>query len=221
MYDPNFCFPLPAKIECDLVELVPFIPSEHANVFFDATRAHPELYTYLPWGPFSSRHDFVATLIEGRIQGDPGAILFAVLNKKAGVHPRRTLQPSLDSLSPLPDFQRTHVTRCAGALLLRLVLASPAEGGLGLRRAVWKANAANERSIRVAERMGFRQEGVIRWERTLPPGKEASGNGIVLRGEDPRPDCAGRDTVLLSACWDDYEDGGVKELLESLLHPDL
>ncbi|KAF7303851.1 Glycoside hydrolase family 1 protein [Mycena indigotica] len=228
MYNPNFCFAIPAKIECNDVELQPFVPDRHAESFFAATAAHPELYAYLPWGPFSSTSDFVKTLIEGRIQPDHGAVLFAVLDK-----PSRELRGIIGLLrtSPtnlstelgfviiLPKFQGTHITRCAGALLLKFVLGLPEEGGLGLRRAVWQANSGNGRSIRVAERMGFRREGLLRWERTLPGGKEGSSNGKTLRDEDPLPNNVSRDTVLLSVCWDDWEEGGVKQLVEKLLQP--
>jgi RimJ/RimL family protein N-acetyltransferase len=117
-----------------------------------------------------------------------------------------------------PRFQRTHITSNAIGLLLHFALDLPAAGGLGLRRVAWKANAANAQSVRTAERMGFRKEGVVRWERALPKGKTAGGNAIS--GErasgDPKRECLGRDTVLLSLCWDDWEEGG-QEAVDAIM----
>jgi len=39
------------------------------------------------------------------------------------------------------------------------------EGGLGLRRVIWKASADNTPSRRLAERTGFELEGILRWAR--------------------------------------------------------
>lgn len=62
----------------------------------------------------------------------------------------------------------------------------------------------NDRSWRAAEKLGFRKEGVKRWERTLPPGK---AGGHPARNGDPKKDWSGRHTVILAVCWDDWENG--------------
>lgn len=41
------------------------------------------------------------------------------------------------------------------------------KGGVGLRRVQWQANSVNEVSRKVAERIFFSLEGVMRWERVL------------------------------------------------------
>ena len=67
-----------------------------------------------------------------------------------------------------------------------------------------------ERSVKAAERLGFRLEGIIRWHRILPEGKE----GKRVEGDaDARG--PGRDTAMLSICWDDWRDG-VRERVRSL-----
>jgi RimJ/RimL family protein N-acetyltransferase len=119
----------------------------------------------------------------------------------------------------LPSFQRTHVASNATGLLLEYTLNLPSEipPGLGLRRVVWQANALNNASVDLAKRMGFKLEGVLRWERGLPPGKEETGR--ISREGDPRRDYVGRDTTLLAFCWDDWEEGGrdkVKLIMQRL-----
>ena len=108
----------------------------------------------------------------------------------------------------LPPFQRTHISSNAAGLLLEYTLNSPSESppGLGLRRVVWQANVLNKSSVRLAERLGFRLEGILRWERALSPEKKQVGR--KPRDDDPRRDCVGRDTTLLALCWDDWEEGG-------------
>lgn len=85
----------------------------------------------------------------------------------------------------------------------------PDRGGLGLRRVFWQANALNTASRRLAERLGYRFEGILRWDRVLPENKQEFGNGTEVRDGDPRGrKCVGRDTAILGHCWDDWEGGG-------------
>ena len=108
----------------------------------------------------------------------------------------------------LPAFQRTHVTSNATGLLLEyaLNLSSESPPGLALRRVAWKLNSLNKASVRVAERMGFKFEGVLRWERVVSPEKEEMGRRS--REGDPRRDWLGIDATLFALCWDSWEDGG-------------
>lgn len=183
-------------------------------------RAHDALWAYLPFGPFASTDDLVASLVHGRIRADA---LFAVLDKTAPGAPALAGTIGLLDTSPvnlsteigfvitLPAFQRTHVTSSAAGLLLRFALDE-----LRLRRVVWKANSLNVASVRTAERMGFRKEGVLRWDRVLAAGKTEGGNGGGERERDPKPGCLGRDTVLLSLCWDDWE-AGAREAVDAIM----
>jgi len=134
-----------------------------------------------------------------------------------------------------PAFQRRHVASSAVALLLRYCLELPSDPdtesesvdvdvdvdaavGLGLRRVQWLAHAGNEASRRTALRMGFREEGTLRWERVIAPGKV--GNGIPVRDGDPlggaRPS---RHSVVLSLCVDDWEEGGGRERVGQWIAP--
>ncbi|KAJ7502676.1 hypothetical protein B0H11DRAFT_1799355 [Mycena galericulata] len=236
----NFCFPIPQQLQNARVKLVPFNTALHAPAFYAA--ATNDVYTYLPWGPFPTPADFISTVIEQRIAPDPGIALFAVLDLEspssaadgdgelAGtIGLLNTSAPLLSTelgfVITLPRFQRTHVTSNAAGLLLHWLLDPPLPGGgggggggLGLRRVVWKANALNGGSVRAAERMGFRREALMRWDRVLPAWKTEGmgGNGGGVRAGDPREGCFGGDSVVLGLCWDDWEDGG-REKVDAIM----
>lgn len=115
----------------------------------------------------------------------------------------------------LPEFQRTHVTTNAIGLLMQFALNSPSDAkpGLGFRRVVWEASSVNEKSIAAAKRMGFRYEGTLRWHKVLRPVDGKQWNGKAIKKGDVKSPSLGRDTVLLSVCWDDWADR-VKTLTE-------
>ncbi|KAF8547055.1 hypothetical protein OG21DRAFT_1517655, partial [Imleria badia] len=108
-----------------------------------------------------------------------------------------------------PPFQRTHVTTNAVGLLLHYALDLPTASlpGLGLRRVQWQTSEQNGVSIRVAERMGFKREALLRWDRVFPGGQGKVGNGEEMREGDPRPGTIGRHSVMFGICWDDWENG--------------
>jgi RimJ/RimL family protein N-acetyltransferase len=185
------------------------------------------LYEHLPFGPFESVDHFLDTFVEERIRSNPACILFAVFDKTkaspgnadgelAGTigllnTSTANLVTEIGFVLMLPAFRRTHVTSNAIGLLLRYALNLPTAGGLGLRRVVWQASAINGPSLRAAERMGFKREGVLRWTWVLPEGKER-GNGRERRKGDPKENQLGRDTVVLGLCWDDWENGGEEQV---------
>lgn len=192
----------------------------HGELYFERTRDHPEIYHFLPFGPFSTSKDFIDSVLIKRVQPDPGIILFAILDKTtpdaddapsfAGMLGLLNTEPEhlkteLGFAITLPQFQRTHVTTNAIGLMLKWCLHVPAQGGLGLRRVQWQTNALNETSKRTAERMGFKMECVVRWQRALPPGKEGLSWGLSTIGEDGKVQYPGRHTAILALCWDDWE----------------
>ena len=216
-------------------------PSKHAKSFTDQAILYPEIFRYLPFGPFTSAEDFLKNFYEPRIGRNSGSTLFAIVDKTKrnavtdvnNDHPH--VLPEEDSEGPnevlagligllnssvinlvteigfvliLPPFQRTHIASNATGLLLGYTLNLPSESppGLGLRRVVWQAHSLNKASVGLAERMGFKLEGILRWERALSPRKKEMGR--TPRKGDPRRDYVGRDTALLALCWDDWEDGG-------------
>ncbi|KAF7986823.1 hypothetical protein HWV62_12514 [Athelia sp. TMB] len=208
--DPNFCFPI-RELANAKVRLTPFIPSQHAAAFFAASAPHPTLYTHLPFGPFPTLPDFLAWY--DTIHASPTSTLFAIIartdpyayhdeddsaggDRLAGLIAYTDAAPAHRSvaLGPalvLPPFQRTHVARCALALLLRYAF-----DPLGLRRVTWRADAEDAAGVRAAQRVGFGKEMAHRWN-------HAGGDGDW-------------DTVMLAVCWADW-DVDVRELVRRIL----
>ncbi|KIP07879.1 hypothetical protein PHLGIDRAFT_70345 [Phlebiopsis gigantea 11061_1 CR5-6] len=220
-YDINFHFPV-KPLESDRVRLVPFHPKLHGESFFEASFPFPEIWNWVGFGPYASSTDFIAWL-ETRVRSDRDIVLYAVFNKAgdsaggdqlAGVigllnTSTANLCTEVGFVFTLPPFQRTHVTTHGVGLLLAWCFDE-----LKLRRVQWQTNAENEKSWRAAEKIGFTKEGVIRWQRTLPPGKT---HGAVLPGkDDPKPEWGGRHTALLAICWDDWEDGVKAKVAERM-----
>jgi RimJ/RimL family protein N-acetyltransferase len=127
-----------------------------------------------------------------------------------------------------PPFQRTHVTTHAIAMLVDYCLTlstsdavhvflplcganaptSSTPRGLGLRRVAWTTSPHNEASIRAAKRMGFQHEATLRWGRVFP---ERFQSNLLFKQPhkgDPKKSNPGQDVVVMSICWDDWENGG-------------
>ncbi|KAK4031202.1 putative N-acetyltransferase [Parachaetomium inaequale] len=185
----------------------------------------------MPLGPFATPSDFVSQCLTAWPQQVRDCLILAIIDKTRPPSPEdaegalagmvaflRTsathLSTEIGGIVILPAFHRTHVTTNAVGLMLRCALGGAQDGGLGLRRVVWQASTMNAASIRVAERLGFRREGVLRWHYVFRNGlaRHKVGNGRPLPPGSEEGDL-GRDTVVLSLCWDDWE-GGVREHVE-------
>lgn len=217
-YDLNSSIPVPPLLETERVQLVPFIPAIHAEIFNDAfAKDAAAISKYLP-GSWNNITEFLR-LVEGVIRRDPTGTLFAIIDKTkpptdarvptgrvAGIigwlyGSTRNRSLEMGPVIVLPEFQRTFVSANAIGLLLQYVLDAPAAGGLGFRRVAWSSNPLNEASITAAEKMGLVKEGVLQWWWVLPPGKE----GYPV--DEGRGEGNGRGSVLLSLCWDRWVSG--------------
>ncbi|KAI5850550.1 hypothetical protein DFP73DRAFT_582873 [Morchella snyderi] len=226
--DVNFCYPV-QDLSNDLIKLTPFIPSLHASSYFTHTSPSPSIYDHMSFIPFTSAAEFTTTFFDAVVRPNPTMTLYAVIDKTRppGEDPAGALagiiayintsvlrqSTEIGYVITLPPFQRTHVTSNAVGLLLQYALDPPARGGLGLRRVQWQASTVNTASMRVAERMGFRKEGVRRWDRVFygggSNGKQGNGRSVPEgHGED-----LGRDMVVYSVCWDDWEEGVREKVL--------
>lgn len=219
MAPANFCFPIPPALQSERVKLVPFDISVHTRLLVTAF-SDESLYDFVPFGPFKDEEEFIASFWN-RIKDNIGMTMFAVYDRTkpeesayAGVigylnSSAEDLVTEIGFVIIAPTFQKTHVTSNAVGLLIKYALDMPEDGGLGLRRVVWQASAANIASVRTAKRMGFQQEGILRWHRAWPTSKARGANGIRVRNGDPKEETfpLGRDTAILSICWDDWESG--------------
>ncbi|KAJ7591533.1 acyl-CoA N-acyltransferase [Mycena floridula] len=217
----NFCFPVPERLETERVALVPFDPSKHAEAAYNGTKGNSDdvngSWAWVPMGPFESLEDFLQFVTAKFHLQD--STLFAILDKTKGevlagligclYGSANDLSVELGPVIVFPAFQKTFVASNAVGILLHYALDLPVDGGLGLRRVQWFANVMNTSSVRAAERMGFQREGIIRWARVLTPQKSIGTNGKAIREGDPRgSDHSGRDSIVLSLCWDDWESQG-------------
>lgn len=197
-------------------------PSVHLAVYFALSSPHPELYTHTTFGPFASEKEFLDDFVYDKIR-DPTTIIFAIIDKTR--HPPTEgldgalagivgylnsvpadLSTEIGFIFILPSFQKTGVASTVVGLMLQHALEPEERGGLALRRVQWQTNSLNAASRRLAERMGFQMEGILRWQRIFPAGgrKRKMGNGRELpEGSDA--DDLGRDTAMLAICWDDWK----------------
>ncbi|KAL0579245.1 hypothetical protein V5O48_002749 [Marasmius crinis-equi] len=225
--DENFCFPIPDILENERVKIVPFIPSEHATLVFENWRAAPRLIDYLPFGPFETIETFMSEFWEGRLKKNFGDALFVIYDKTRSDENGQPLPAGtiafINSSAPdlsteigcivvFPQFQRTHITSNAVGLMMHYALDLPEEGGIGCRRLEWRANANNSASVRLAQKMGFVLEGVMKWHRAIPQAKAIGHNGSTIRKGDPRAEHLARDSAILAIYWDIWENGGREQV---------
>jgi RimJ/RimL family protein N-acetyltransferase len=153
----------------------------------------------------------------------PWCVLFAIVDKARGgalagviglaetwpVH----LSTQIAWVVVFPAFRDTYVEANAIGLLLRYCLeppSAPRTPGLGFRRVQWMDRTENPTSCDTARRMGFKEEGVLRWTWVLHEGAE--GNGIPVREGDPEAPKAGQHNISFSLCADDWENGGMEHI---------
>jgi len=148
-----------------LCRLEPIDPARHAAELFEANArdAKGAMWTYLPYGPFTSMADFRELLENTFTGGDP--LMFVVMEQGSGraigMAGYLRIQPASGSIevghvvySPL--LQRKPAATEAMYLMMKQAFA------LGYRRYEWKCDALNAGSRAAAQRLGFSYEGVFR-----------------------------------------------------------
>ncbi|KAH7319557.1 acyl-CoA N-acyltransferase [Rhizoctonia solani] len=218
-YDVNFCFPIRA-LEDNKVVVTPLIPSVHAKTVFELISEYPCVMRYMSIHSFLVLSAFEAHCESAR--ANPETCLFVIIKQGTqdeiqGIinfcHASPVLSTiEIGSVIVFPPYQGTHVSTHAIGLMMQYALDVPSLGGLGVRRLQWQCYTINIASIKVAQRMGFNDEAIIRWHRPQAIGKESCA---PFRADDSLG-LPGRHSAYLSVCWDDWE-GGVRDRVAELL----
>lgn len=144
----------------------PLAPERHAVDLFAANQEDREgrIWTYLPYGPFTTLDDYRTWLEAACLGADP--LFHAIVNADSGRAVGVASYLRIDSrcgvievghINYSPSLQRTPAATEAMFLMMRRVFDE-----LGYRRYEWKCDALNAPSRAAAERLGFRFEGVFR-----------------------------------------------------------
>lgn len=148
------------------VRLEPLDPERHGPGLFTAqgTDSDPELWTYMPTGPYPDEAGFRPYLEKNAASDDP--LFYAIVDQPSGVPHGVASYLRIDAANGVIEtghiwfggsLQRTPAATEAIFLMARHVF-----DDLGYRRFEWKCNALNSRSRRAAERFGFTYEGTFR-----------------------------------------------------------
>lgn len=146
------------------MRLEPLDPARHGDTLYAAGHGgDPELWTYLPEGPFSSEEEFLGYL--ARRARAPDEQCFAVVERErgpAGLASYLRIFAEHGSIEIGGIWFGAALQRTPAATEAVFLLARRAFDELGYRRLEWKCNALNDRSRRAAQRFGFVYEGTHR-----------------------------------------------------------
>ena len=174
-------------LEGELVRLEPVDVARHAGQLFAAQSSAPEIWEYLPYGPFESETAFRVWLTERSATSDP--LFYAIIERKSGraLGMASFLRIEQDHgvievghIWYSPALQRTRLATDAMYVMARHVF-----DDLGYRRYEWKCNALNEPSRRAAVRLGFTFEGVFRQHMVIKGENRDTAWYSMLEGEWP------------------------------------
>ena len=124
----------------------------------------PEIWTYLPYGPYEQPSEMHDLLDWAAGSDDPLFFTLAELpgERPAGMASYLRITPEFGVIEIGHIWFGTPLQRTTAATEAIYLLSRHAFDDLGYRRLEWKCNALNGASRRAAERFGFRFEGVFR-----------------------------------------------------------
>ena len=126
--------------------------------------ADPDLWTYLPAGPYRDAGELREGLSAAERSEDP--LVFTLVPRAgedpAGVASYMRIAPEHGVMEIGGIWFGASLQRSTAASEAIYLLAAHAFDGLGYRRLEWKCDSLNQASRRAAERFGFRFEGVFR-----------------------------------------------------------
>lgn len=177
----------PVKMRGRYVRVEPFLPTHSAALFKAFSAAEPSLWTYMPYGPFTSSHEMCERYEELFARGDPMG--FAVLTPEGepcGIASYLRIDPvhgviEVGCITFAPVLQRTRAATEAIYLMM-----SEAFDRWGYRRFEWKCDALNAPSRAAAERLGFTYEGTFRQATTYKNRSRDTAWFAILDSEWPR-----------------------------------
>ncbi len=156
--------PIRQSLTGQYCRLEPFDSTLHGSDLFSAFSTEALNWTYLPYGPFEQRQDFIDWCAATCHTDDPFfySVIDTANNNATGVASYLRITPDSGSLevghihfSPL--MQGTRLATEAMFLMMQ-----HAFDKLGYRRYEWKCDALNAKSCAAAQRFGFQFEGIFR-----------------------------------------------------------
>jgi RimJ/RimL family protein N-acetyltransferase len=197
------------------VRLEPLDPAAHGEGLYAAGHeGDPELWAYLPEGPFAVRGEFDAYLARRAAAADEEC--FTVVAPRAGaagIASYMRISEEHGSIEIGGIWFGAALQRTPAATEAIFLLALRAFDELGYRRLEWKCNALNQRSRRAAERFGFVYEGTHRQAMVLKGRNRDTAWYSITDGEWPGVR-AGFERWLASENFDSA--GGQRATLETL-----
>jgi RimJ/RimL family protein N-acetyltransferase len=170
------------------VVLEPLDPERHGAALYAAAVGAEATWSYLPYGPFASRDEFMAWLRGHAATEDP--LAYAIIDRSVGtargIATFMSIVPAhgvieIGHIWLSPSLQRTRQATEAIYVMSRHAFEE-----LGNRRLEWKCDAANAASRRAAERFGFVFEGVFRQHRVIKGRNRDTAWYSILDREWPR-----------------------------------
>jgi len=200
------------------VRLEPLEPDRHADDLFAAAQgpgADPDVWRYMPYGPFPTAGALRSWIIERAACADPLylAVVDQATGRAGGVVSFLRMEPAHGCIEIGHIWFGARVQRTPQATEAIYLLARHAFEELGNRRLEWKCNAENARSRRAAERFGFVFEGVFRQHLIVKSRNRDTAWFSMLDGDSPAAR-AGFDAWLSPANFD--ADGRQRRSLAAL-----
>jgi RimJ/RimL family protein N-acetyltransferase len=179
--------PTHRPLEGTRVRLEPLDPERHAEDLLAAAQGDPELWRYLPYGPFADAEELRGWLAERADSTDPLflAVVDTATETARGVVSYLRIEPEHGCIEIGHIWFGAALQRTPAATETIYLLARHAFDDLGHRRLEWKCDAANARSRRAAERFGFTFEGVFRQHMIVKGRNRDTAWFALLDGEWP------------------------------------
>jgi RimJ/RimL family protein N-acetyltransferase len=171
---PPALWPARTPMDGQYTRLEPIDPRIHTDELYRAGHEVPgsdDVWTYLPYGPFSDKKAFATWVRDCAASADP--IWFAISDREQGrflgVASLMDIQPKVGGIEIGhiwfgPELQRTRAATEALYLMMTYSL-----DHLSYRRLQWKCNALNQPSRNAALRLGFAFEGIL-YQHQIPKG---------------------------------------------------